>query len=124
MTLSAKIEIGSWDEKPFDEGDGLAKLTHAIVEKTYTGDITGTSVTQSVMAYKPDETASFVGIERIQGTVGEKKGSLVLQHLGTYEDGAAVATLTVLSGTGDLEGVSGTGDFRADPNPSLTLDLS
>ena len=123
MRLKAQFEIKSWDEQPFDEGVGLAKLTHAVVEKAYSGDLEATSVTQWLMAYQPDETAAFVGIERIRGTVGDKSGSLVLQHVGRYADGAATATLTVLSGTGDLAQTAGAGDFRADPAGSITLDL-
>jgi hypothetical protein len=122
--VEATFEIDSWDEQPFDEGDGLAKLTHAVVEKTYSGDVTGASVTHWLMAYAADETAEFVGIERIRGSVGGKEGSLVLKHVGSYADGAATATLTVLSGTGDLAGASGTGDFRADPSGRISLDLS
>ena len=57
------------------------------------------------------------------GTFGGKSGSLVLQHVGGYADGAATAELTVLSGTGDLADAAGTGDFRADPAGSITLDL-
>jgi Protein of unknown function (DUF3224) len=123
MRLTAQFEIKSWDEQPFDEGEGLAKLTHAVVEKAYSGDLEATSITQWLMAYQPDETAGFVGIERIRGTFGGKSGSVVLQHVGKYADGAATASLTVLSGTGDLAQAAGTGDFRADPAGSLTLDL-
>jgi hypothetical protein len=123
MRLTAQFEIGSWDEQPFDEGDGLAKLTHAVVEKTYSGDLDATSVTQWLMAYQPDGTAAFVGIERVRGAFGGKSGSLVLQHVGKYADGAATAALTVLSGTGDLAEAAGTGDFRADPAGSITIDL-
>jgi hypothetical protein len=47
----------------------------------------------------------------------------VLQHVGKYADGAATAALTVLSGTGDLAEAAGTGDFRADPAGSITIDL-
>jgi hypothetical protein len=123
MRLTAQFEIKSWDEQPFDEGADLAKLTHAVVEKTYSGDLEATSVTQWLMAYQPDGTAAFVGIERLRGTLGGKSGSLVLQHVGKYADGAATAALTVLSGTSDLAEAAGTGDFRADPAGSITLDL-
>jgi hypothetical protein len=122
--IKATFEIASWDEMEFDAGDGLAKLTGTAVEKRYSGDIDGTSVTRWLMAYAPDETATFVGIERIQGTVGDKKGSLVLQHIGTFADGSADAALTVLSGTGDLDGASGEGTFKADPAGTVTLTLT
>lgn len=122
--IRATFDIDSWDEQPFDEGDGTAKLTKASVAKTYAGEVEGTSATEWVMAYAPDETATFVGIERITGTIGGREGTLVLQHVGTFADGAAKATLTVLTGTGDLEGASGTGDLVADPNGKVTLDLA
>jgi hypothetical protein len=48
----------------------------------------------------------------------------VLQHVGSFEDGAAKATLTVVSGTGELEGAAGDGDFLADPAGSVSLRLS
>ncbi|MGI8696294.1 MAG: DUF3224 domain-containing protein [Mycobacteriales bacterium] len=121
--ISATIEIKRWEEEPFDEGAGIAKLTRASVEKVYSGDITGTSATESLMAYAPDETASFVGIDRIKGTVWGMTGTLVLQHVGTFEDGVATASLTVLTGTDQLEGATGAGDFVADPQPSLILSL-
>ncbi|RDH74343.1 DUF3224 family protein [Mycolicibacterium moriokaense] len=75
------------------------------------------------MAYAPDKTATYVGIERIKGTVGGKRGSLVLLHDGTFEGGAATATVRVVSGTDELAGVSGDGKFRADPAGTLNLDL-
>jgi hypothetical protein len=121
--IKAAFEIAGWDEVPFDEGVAVAKLTRASVKKTYTGDITGTSATEWLMAYAPDKSAAFVGIERIKGTVGGKKGSLVLQHVGAFEAGVARATLTVLSGTGALKGHSGTGKLIADPKGSVTLTL-
>jgi hypothetical protein len=121
--LNAAFEVKQWDEQPFDEGDGEARLTHAHVAKAYTGDIEGTSATEWVMAYADDGIASFVGIERIRGAFSGKDGTLVLQHVGTFEDGAAVAKLVVLSGTGACAGAAGDGDFRADPAGSVTLRL-
>jgi hypothetical protein len=121
--IRATFDIKTWEEVHFDEGAGVAKLTRASVEKAYSGGITGTSVTEWLMAYEPDESASFVGIERIKGTVGGKQGSLVLQHVGAFKDGAATAALTVLSGTDELEGSTGDGDFVADPEGGVTLRL-
>jgi hypothetical protein len=121
--LSAAFTVENWDEQPFDAADGAAKLTRAHVTKQYTGDIEGTSATEWVMAYAEDGTASFVGMERIRGAFGGREGTLVLQHVGTFESGAAVAELRVLSGTGALQGAGGDGDFRAAPEGSVTLRL-
>ena len=73
--IRAQFEITSWDETPFD-GTGVAKLTEALVEKRYTGDVEGTSTTKWLMAYAPDKTATFIGLERIRGTFAGKHGSL------------------------------------------------
>ena len=121
--IEARFEIANWDETPFDDGVGVSKLTEAFVGKKYSGDIDGTSTTKWLMAYSPDKTATYVGIERIKGTVGGKRGSLVLLHDGSFADGAATATLRVVSGTDELAGTTGGGKFRADPAGSITLDL-
>ncbi len=123
-TLTATFEVDSWDEQPFDDNDEGPKVTSAKVTKHYAGDIEGTSATEWVMAYNPDDSATFVGMETIHGTIDGKKGTVVLQHVGRFENGAATASLTVLNGTDQLEGASGSGDFRADPKGSITLDLS
>ena len=121
--IEARFEIANWDETPFDEGVGVSKLTEALVGKKYSGDVEGTSTTKWLMAYAPDKTATYVGIERIKGTVGGKRGSLVLLHDGAFADGAATATLRVVSGTDELAGATGGGKFRADPAGSIALDL-
>jgi hypothetical protein len=122
--ISAQFEITSWEETPFDEGSGVAKLTEALVEKSYTGDVEATSTTKWLMAYAPDKTATFIGLERIRGTFAGKHGSIVLQHVGTFADGSADAELTVISGTNELKSVSGSGSFKANPAGSITLDLT
>ena len=46
-----------------------------------------------------------------------------MEHVGRFVDGAASATLTVVSGTNELKGASGSGTFTADPAGSITLQL-
>jgi hypothetical protein len=121
--IETRFEIASWDETPFEDGDDATKLTEALVAKRYDGDIKGTSTTKWLMAYSPDKSALFVGIEHIAGTIGGKKGGIVLLHDGEYRDGVASAELRVASGTEELADVAGAGKFRADPAGSMTLDL-
>lgn len=121
--IEATFQIASWDETPFEDGDENTKLTEALVTKRYEGDITGTSTTKWLLAYAPDTSALYVGIEHLTGTVGGMTGGLVLLHDGSYRDGVARADLRIASGTGDLSNAAGTGRFRADPSGSLTLDL-
>jgi hypothetical protein len=122
--IEATFEVANWEETPFDEGVGVSKLSEALVEKTYSGAIEGTSTTKWLMAYAPDKTATFVGIERVRGVVDGKRGTLVLLHDGTFEDGVARADLRVVSGTDELKDVTGTGAFEAKPAGSVSLDLN
>ena len=87
--IEARFEIASWDETPFEGGDDATKLTEALVSKRYEGDIEGTSTTKWLLAYAADKSAQFVGVEHITGTIGGKKGSIVLLHEGGYRDGVA-----------------------------------
>jgi hypothetical protein len=125
---TAVFQVKTWDEKPYQELDGGAKLTRASVTKTYSGDITGEATSESLMFYRPDGTAAFTGLERVVGTIGGRSGSFVLQAGGTYRDGTATCDCTVIpnSGTGDLRNLRGEGRFIAThadyPNVPFTLD--
>jgi len=123
---AATFAINAWDEKPYNEMNGLPKLTRASVTKTYHGDITGEGKLEGLSMYREDGSASFVGMERVVGSIGGRSGSFVFQHAGTFKDGVATVTLTVVpgSGTGDLRGLRGEGGFSVGHQPpySMTLD--
>jgi hypothetical protein len=108
---SAHFAITSWDERPYSEGKDVPKLTRASVVKTFTGDIEGEGHVEYLMMYRPDGSATFVGLERITGRVGGKSGTFVLQRVGAFENGQAKESYSVVdgSGTGDLVGLTGEG---------------
>ena len=119
----ATFEVTGWDEKPVVEWEG-GKLTRASVSTTYSGGVVGGSVVEYLMSYAADGSVAYVGMERVDGTAGGRRGGLVLRHIGTFGDGAATSELTVVGGSGDLEGAAGTGRMVADPGGRLTLDLA
>jgi len=110
-TVNARFAIKSWDEKPYSEGPDLPKLTRASVSKTFTGDIDGEGVVEYLMIYANDGSASFVGLERITGTLAGRSGTFVLQRTGVFEGGLAKESYSVVpgSGTGELRGLRGDG---------------
>ncbi len=125
---SATFEIKAWDEKPYEEFAGGRKLTRASVKKSFQGDIEGESSVEYLMAYDEHGSACIVGMERVVGRVNERSGTFVLQHAGTFEGGIVKITLVVVpgSGTEDLRGLSGTGEFavgHTSPFP-ITLDYT
>ena len=110
-TAKARFAIKTWEEKPYSEAGDLPKLTRASVAKTFTGDIEGEGQVEYLMMYRADGSAAFVGIERVVGRIGTRRGTFVLQRVGTFENGQARESYTVIpaSGTGDLAGLQGDG---------------
>ena len=127
---TATFQIKRWDEKPYAQIEGGGKLTQASVKQAFSGDIEGEGSVEWLMCYRPDETADFVGLQRIVGRIGDRSGSFVLlQTEGTFDGKEAKGQLSVVpgSGTGDLEGLRGTGEFSAprggEPSISLEYEL-
>lgn len=123
---NATFAITGWDEKPYDDAGDLPKLTRASVTKTFRGDIEGESRVEYLMMYGADGSATYVGLERVVGRLGEKSGSFVLQRTGTFDGNTAKERYSVIpgSGTGDLKGLRGEGSsaaVHAKENP-MTLD--
>jgi hypothetical protein len=124
---NATFDIKSWDEKPHNEVAGMPKLTRASVSRVFHGDFEGDGTAEYLMIYRPDNSANFVGMERMVGKLGGRSGSFVLQRSGT-DDGKTTheSYFVVLgSGTGDLKGLKGEGVFlatHAQPSYSFTLD--
>lgn len=102
MTKRAKatFEVKAWEENPYDEIDGAPKLTRASIAKSYQGDIEGEGTLEYLMMYREDGSASFIGLERVVGRIGDRSGSFVLQHTGEFEGGAAKVAWRVLPGSG------------------------
>lgn len=122
---SGTFKVGSWDEKPALALDGGGRLTRAAVGGTYTGELEGESTSESVMYYRADGTATYVGLERISGRIGGRSGSFVLSSAGTYDGVMARSTVTIVpgSGTGDLAGLRGEGRFEAEHGPQGKIEL-
>ena len=119
------FELGSWDEDTYEEMDDGAKLTRASVTQTFSGAAEGEGAAQWLMAYRPDGTAHFVGLQRITGTVNDRKGTVVLETIGDFDGKVAIWTATVVpgSGSGDLVGLTGTGNFEAPMGSKASFEL-
>jgi len=119
------FEVKSWDESPYNEVEGLPKLTRANVTYAHQGVIDGEGTSSSLMVYAADASASFVSLERVIGNVGGRSGSFVMQGSGSYSsaDGIARGNCFVVpgSGTGDLAGLRGEGGFVAGHQPPGTI---
>ena len=115
-----KYEPAAYDEPA--EGPVLAKIH---VEESFSGDISGDGVVEFLQAARADGSASFVGIERITGTVAGGNGTFLLQDAGTVQDNIVSGEWFVIpgSGTGQLAGLRGIGGFRANLGEGAQVHL-
>ena len=86
----------------------LARMT---IDKTFSGDLEGTSQGQMLSARGDiPNSAGYVAMERVEGTLHGKRGSFVLQHSASMDRGVPTQVITIVpdSGAGELVGISGT----------------
>jgi hypothetical protein len=111
-----KVAKGTFEVKvtPLAAEDNIGDPTigRLALDKTWLGDIAGTSKGQMLGSQSETEKGSggYVAMERFTGTVQGKKGSFSLQHHGTMGGGKFEINVSVVPGTGagDLAGISGT----------------
>jgi Protein of unknown function (DUF3224) len=109
------FKVEDWKEEEYGSlGDGR-KLSRASVRQAISGDIEGTGRVEWLMSYRPDKTADFVGLQQVEARLGDRSGSFVMRSTGTFDGEEARGELSVVpgSGTGDLDGISGSGEFSA-----------
>ncbi|MGZ5305956.1 MAG: DUF3224 domain-containing protein [Actinomycetota bacterium] len=124
-SATGEFTVASWNEDTYKELEGGAKLTRASVTGSLTGDIVGTSETEWLMVYRPDGTANYVGLQRVDGSLGVNNGSFVVESNGVFNGGEAKGTWSVVagSGTGDLAELTGEGTFNAPLGEKATISL-
>jgi len=117
---------GSFDVKivpQADEGDAVGRMT---LEKQFHGELQGASRGQMLAVMGGVEgSAGYVAMERVEGTLGGRKGTFALQHVGTMHRGAQSLSITVVpdSGTDDLVGLTGKMDIRIEPDGEHFYDF-
>jgi hypothetical protein len=105
---------GTFDVKlaplPAYDSSPDSKLGRLSVDKQFRGDLDATSKGEMLSAAtNVKNSAGYVAIERVSGTLNGHHGSFVLQHNGTMNRGAPQLSVTVVpdSGTDQLVGLSG-----------------
>ena len=94
-------------DNPQAEGAGVGRMS---IDKQFHGDLKATSQGE-MLAFRTAiaNSAGYVAIERISGTLGGRRGSFVLQHSSTMNRGVALQNISVVpdSGTDELKGLAG-----------------
>lgn len=123
--LEGVFEVTSWNEEQVGGLEEAAKVTTAGIGQRFTGGIDAQTRWDMVMTYRDDGTADFVGYQRIDGRIGDKTGTFVLQGVGQFDGKEARTRLEVVPGssTGDLTGLRGTGVAVAPSGSTGTYSL-
>lgn len=123
---AGNFTVSNFNESTYQELGENAKLTRATWTFALDGDITGEASWESLMCYRPDSTAAYTGMQRIQGRLAGAEGSFVVRADGEYSAGEARTSWRVVegSGTGGLTGLTGHGEAVAGSTPPghYTLD--
>ena len=103
---------GTFEVKVTPQGAGdNPSLARMSLDKQFQGDLQGTSKGEMLTAMTAvKDSAGYVAIELVTGTLQGRTGTFVLQHNGIMTRGTPNLAVTVVpdSGTGQLEGIAGT----------------
>lgn len=108
-TIQGSFEVKATAEPPHDIVEGVA-IGRMFFDKKFSGPLTATSRVEMLSARGTiPNSAGYVAIERITGTVDGRSGTFVVLHLGLMNRGAPSLDITVVpdSGTGELAGIRG-----------------
>jgi hypothetical protein len=98
--------------KPWSESTERHGFGRFLLDKQYHGDLEAAGDGQMLSAGSggPGSSGVYVALERIAGSLDNRKGSFTVYHLGIMNRGVPQLTLGVVpdSGTSELTGLSGT----------------
>lgn len=123
-TAAGKFDIEPRPEPPFSTENGVM-LGRMEFDKTFHGPLQGTSVVHMTYARTPVESsAGYVAVERIEGELGGRSGSFVVLHNAVQTSGDVNLSVSIVpdSGTGDLEGITGTMVLNADGEHTYQIE--
>lgn len=121
----SSFSIGSWEENPYREITGTARLTEAVVTQTYTGSLVGASEIRYLMLSPTEGVTTFTGIEFFSGALDGRDGAFGIRWNGEDDGTAARGTGSLIpsSGTDALAGIRGDASYEATRSGEITMSL-
>lgn len=124
--IDGEFAVTDWKESTVAElGPKGAKLTEAKVTQQFSGGLKGEGSVTWLMCYASEKSARFVGMQRFTGVLGALKGGFILETEGNFDGMDAKGSWSIVpgSGTGELAGIEGEGQFEAPHGPKATYRL-
>jgi formylmethanofuran dehydrogenase subunit C len=122
---TGSFDITSMGEDTYAKLEGDAKLTKANGTQTFSGDIEGEGSVEWLMCYSPEGGAHYVGLQRVEGSLGGRSGSFVIEAAGSFDGKQSTGTWRIIagSGSGELTSLTGEGSFEAPGGPTASYSL-
>ena len=95
---------------PANDNASDPTLGRLVIDKQFKGDLAAVSKGQMLSGVTDvKDSAGYVAIEKVSGTLSGRTGTFLLQHNGTMNRGASELSIAVVpdSGTEQLKGIAG-----------------
>lgn len=128
MHASATFSVHDWAPTPVvpvPEVETGTPVGVATMRKVFTGTVNGQSSTIFAAAFD-HVTGTYLALKSFQGEIGGRSGTFVFGHSATTtgtDRRSAFFVVVPNSGTGDLAGLTGTGELIVDPDGTHRLEL-
>lgn len=121
----ATTTVRVFQQVAYDEPAAGPTLSRIHLGELFSGDIEACGITEFLQSTHADGSASFVGIERVVGTLGGRRGTFLIQSTGSLSGNEVSAEWCVIpgSGTDELAGLRGTGSLRSKLGEGGTVRL-
>ena len=109
MTARGTFDVKVLPQAADDSAGG--PFSRLFLDKQFHGDLEASSKGQMLGASTAVEgSAGYVALELVSGTLNGRRGSFILQHIGSMSKGVPTMNVTVVpdSGTDQLTGLAGT----------------
>ncbi len=117
------FEVKLTQQPPAAGNTALGRMT---IDKQFHGDLEAVSQGQMLSVLTSTKgSAGYVAMEIVNGTLGGRTGTFVLQHSATMDRGQPQLSVTVVpdSGTGELRGINGSMQIRIEPGGKHFYDF-
>jgi hypothetical protein len=107
---SMNVAQGLFTVKMVPQPADSSGVTRFALDKSFTGDLTGSSSGMMLSAGNPGKgEAGYVAVETVTATLAGRSGGFALQHYGIMSGGSQSLQIGIVpgSGSGDLAGISG-----------------
>ena len=93
-------------EQTIREAPGEVKLTRVSGTQRFEGGIVGEGSVEWVFCYRPDRSARFVGVQRVEGSIDGRSGSVVMESIGDHDGRQSKGHWRIIAGssTGEVGG--------------------